>query len=140
VARKFMSFSGGLWASPVYLGRNGTPRKPDELHQHQCMAFPRYSAPPLQLSDGRSRARIAFNSRIAADDLETLLVFALRGNGIAALPDFLVQSAANAGPLVRVLPKWTWTSGALSFVFPGQRFVPAHVRAFIDTALSINDS
>jgi hypothetical protein len=31
-------------------------------------------------------------------------------------------------------------SGALSFVYPGQRFVPANVRAFIDTALAMRDS
>jgi hypothetical protein len=41
---------------------------------------------------------------------------------------------------VRVLPKWTWTSGALSFVYPGQRFVPANVRAFIDTAVAVRDA
>jgi DNA-binding transcriptional LysR family regulator len=49
------------------------------------------------------------------------------------LPDFVARESA----LVRVLPKWTWSSGALSFVYPGQRFVPANVRAFIDTAVAI---
>jgi hypothetical protein len=37
---------------------------------------------------------------------------------------------------VRVLPKWTSTTGALSLVYPSQPFVPAKVRAFIDLALA----
>jgi hypothetical protein len=38
-----------------------------------------------------------------------------------------------------VLPRWSSLEGALSFVYPGQRFVPANVRAFIDTALACRD-
>jgi DNA-binding transcriptional LysR family regulator len=51
----------------------------------------------------------------------------------------LVDYLAREAGLVQVLPKWTWASGALSFVYPGQRFVPANVRAFIDTALALRD-
>jgi DNA-binding transcriptional LysR family regulator len=72
------------------------------------------------------------HARLAADDLETLRNFALRGAGIAMLIDYLARDPK----LVRVLPKWSWRTGALSFVYPGQRFVPANVRAFIDTALA----
>lgn len=140
MARRFMSFSGGLWASPAYLERSGTPRTPRDLSRHACMAFPRFSASGLQLGDGRSRARMAFSSRAAADDLQTLRTFALQGEGIAPLPDFVCTEAADSGELVRVLPKWTWVRGALSFVYPGQRFVPANVRAFIDTALEFTRS
>jgi DNA-binding transcriptional LysR family regulator len=57
----------------------------------------------------------------------------MQGGGIAMLPDYLARKAS----LVQVLPKWSWMSGALSFVYPSQRFVPANVRAFIDTALEL---
>jgi DNA-binding transcriptional LysR family regulator len=133
VARRFMPFSGGLWASPAYLGRRGTPRIPLELEQHDCLVFPRFSAQPLRLTDGRSRVEIRLNGRLAVDDPQTLRNFILQGDGIGTLPDFVARDT----PLVRVLPKWTWTSGALSFVYPGQRFVPANVRAFVDTALAV---
>jgi DNA-binding transcriptional LysR family regulator len=133
VARRFMPFSGGLWASRAYLGRKGAPKTPAHLEQHDCLVFPRFSAPPLRLTDGRSRVEIGLKGRLAVDDPQTLRNFILQGDGIGTLPEYL----ASKTPLVRVLPKWTWTSGALSFVYPGQRFVPANVRAFIDTALIV---
>src|SRR5688500_17315715 len=37
VARRFMSFSGGLWASAAYLKRAGAPKSPAELEQHECI-------------------------------------------------------------------------------------------------------
>ena len=131
-ARRFMPFCGALWASRAYLERRGAPKIPLELEQHDCLVFPRFSARPLRLTDGRSRVDIGLKGRLAVDDPQTLRNFVLQGDGIATLPDFLARDTK----LVRVLPKWTWTSGALSFVYPGQRFVPANVRAFIDTALA----
>ena len=135
VARGFMPFSGALWASRAYLARRGVPKIPAELEPHDCLVFPRFSTQPLRLTDGRNRVGIGMHGRLAVDDPQTLRNFILQGDGIGMLPDFL----ARGTPLVRVLPKWTWTSGALSFVYPGQRFVPANVRAFIDTAVAVRD-
>jgi DNA-binding transcriptional LysR family regulator len=135
VARKFMPFCGGLWASPAYLKRRGAPRTPAELEQHPCLVFRRAWARPLRLTDGHSSLDVALHARLAVDDPETLRNFAVQGEGIVMLTDYLAREAA----LVRVLPKWTWASGALSFVYPSQRFVPANVRAFIDTALAFRD-
>jgi DNA-binding transcriptional LysR family regulator len=136
MARRFMPFSGALWASRAYLDRKGVPKTPAELEQHDCLVFPRFSSQPLRLTDGRNKVEIAAKGRLAVDDPQTLRNFILQGDGIGTLPEFLARDT----PLVRVLPKWTWASGALSFVYPGQRFVPANVRAFIDTALAVRDA
>jgi DNA-binding transcriptional LysR family regulator len=135
VARRFMPFTGGLWASRAYLGRKGTPKAPAELEKHDCLVFPRFSAQALRLTDGRSRIEVKPAGRLAVDDPGTMRNFILRDLGIGLLPDYLARDT----PLVRVLARWTWMSGALSFVYPGQRFVPATVRAFIDTALAMRD-
>jgi DNA-binding transcriptional LysR family regulator len=136
VARRYMTFTGGLWASRAYLGRKGAPKSPAELEHHDCLVFPRFSAQPLQLTDARNRIEVGLKGRLAVDDPQTLRNFIVQGDGIGTLPDYLARDTA----LVRVLPKWAWTTGALSFVYPGQRFVPANVRAFIDTALAERDA
>jgi len=133
VARRIRPFRAGLWASRPYLQRKGTPKTPSELAEHTILLFPRFSTQGLQLTDGRHKVQIRPASRLAVDDPTTLRNFLLEGEGIGILPDFL----APGTPLVPVLPKWTWASGALSFVYPGQRFVPANVRAFIDAAVAI---
>jgi DNA-binding transcriptional LysR family regulator len=135
VARRYMRFSGGLWASRAYVRRRGAPRSPAELERHDCLVFPRFSARPLRLTDTRSSVALSPKGRLAVDDPQTLRNFLLLGEGIGTLPDYLARDT----PLVRVLPGWAWMSGALSFVYPGQRFVPANVRAFIDTALALRD-
>ena len=135
IARRFMPFSGGLWASRAYLQRKPAPKAPAQLDQHDCLVFPRFSAQPLRLTDGRSTLEIGPKGRLAVDDPQTLRNFILQGDGIGTLPGYLARDT----PLVRVLPRWTWMSGALSFVYPGQRFVPANVRAFIDIALASRD-
>ena len=136
VARRFMPFIGGLWASPAYIKRRGMPKVPSDLENHDCALFSRFSKRSLRLSDGRTKIEVALTGRVAADDLETLRAFAMRGNGIAPLPDFLREEHSPERELVRVLPQWIWTRGALSFVYPSQPFVPANVRAFIDLALA----
>ena len=135
VARKFFSFTGGLWASPGYLQKRGAPKTPSDLEKHASVIFTRRHRQSLSLNDGRSKANIVLNGQIAVDDLETVHAFAVQGSGIGALPDFVADRSAKDGSLVKVLPQWTWTSGALSFVYPSQRFLSAKVRAFIDTSL-----
>ncbi|HEX2199013.1 MAG TPA: LysR family transcriptional regulator [Burkholderiales bacterium] len=135
VARRFVAYRGGLWASAAYLKEHGTPNTPRDLEAHECIVFPKRSGQPTRLTDGRAHADVVLKTRLAVDDLETLRQFAVQGKGIGMLIDYLAREAG----LVPVLPKWSWASGALSFVYPGQRFVPANVRAFIDTALQLKE-
>ena len=125
-----LSFTADLWASPDYLAQRGTPRAPADLDGHDCLIFSRLARQGIRLSDGRQKAKLPSNGRISVDDTETLRTFVLQGAGIGTLPDFLCRSYVRDSTRVRVLPKWSWTTGALSFVYPSQPFVPAKVRAF----------
>lgn len=136
VSRKFVSFGAGLWATRAYLSARGTPRSPADLARHDCLVFSRIAPQALRSTDGRQKAELPANGRIIVDDLETMRYFVAQGDGIGALPDFLVRTHAADGSLIRVLPQWNWAGGALSFVYPSQPFVPAGVRAFIDLAVA----
>lgn len=133
-ARPFIRYQGGLWASRTYVASRGEPKTPDELARHDGLFFSRLPREALRLASGRKKADVPLSWRIAADDLETLRAFVLQGDGIGAMPDYLARD--HAGEIVRVLPDWSWTRAALSFVYPGRRFVPPTVRSFIDAALA----
>jgi len=131
VARPFMDEIVGLWASPAYLTRRGMPSTPEELARHTILSFSR-ARDALRLSSGRRRVEVKPDWVVAADDLETLRAFILRGDGIGLMPDYLARDDL---PLARVLPDWAWSRGALTFVYPGRRYVRPTVRTFIDAAL-----
>lgn len=133
-ARPFITYQGGLWASRTYVASRGEPKTPDELARHDGLFFSRLPREALRLASGRKKADVPLSWRIAADDLETLRAFVLQGDGIGAMPDYLARD--HADDVVRVLPDWSWTRAALSFVYPGRRFVPPTVRSFIDAALA----
>jgi len=136
VVRRFLPIKGGLWASTRYLSERGAPRTPSDLEKHDCVVFSRLDRQSLRLSDGERNVDVAMKDRLVVDDLETVRALAVAGNGIAPLPDYLTRDGAGPTTLERVLPRWTWARGALSFVYPSQPFVPTNVRAFIDLALA----
>jgi DNA-binding transcriptional LysR family regulator len=103
VARKWLSFTGGLWASREYLSRRGKPKMPPDLESHEYLIFSRVARHALQLNHGHRKIEVRLQGRMITDDLDTVLALARQGSGIAGLPDFLARPYAEDGTLVRVL-------------------------------------
>jgi DNA-binding transcriptional LysR family regulator len=106
-----------LVASAGYLRRRGTPAQPDELTNHDCLAYLR-TGPALwlfeQVRESVRAARTAEPQRVSvavqgplrANNSELLRDAVLAGLGIAQLPDFSASAALRAGRLREVLPGW----------------------------------
>lgn len=136
IARRFFEMSASLWASPQYLRRLGNLGHPRDLAKATCLGF--LSRGALRLTNGRSDVEVPISGRIRADDFETLKSLVLLGAGIAWLPDFLAEDAAQAGRLVPVLPQWRPKErGAFHFVHAGRQYGLPKVQAFIQTALEL---
>jgi len=133
IAQRFFEMGSNLWASPQYLERLGAPAQPRDLGRATFVGFlPRSS---VVLTNGRADAEIAMLGRIRADDFETIRALLLLGEGMAWLPDFVAQEAAQAGTLVPVLPKWRPKErGAFYFVYVGRKYGLPKVKAFIQMA------
>ena len=69
---------------------------------------------------------------IIADNSATLRAFALTGQGVAILPDWLIDDDLQAGRLVRLLPEWQLTRQGVYALYPDTRHLPLKVRVFID--------
>jgi DNA-binding transcriptional LysR family regulator len=102
-----------LVASAGYLRRRGTPTHPDELTNHDCLAYLR-TGPALWLFEQARATRAAEPERVSvsvqgplrANNSELLRDAVLAGLGIAQLPDFSASAALRAGRLREVLPAW----------------------------------
>jgi len=134
IAKRFSVGHFGLWASPAYLKKRGTPSHPRDLAPQECLRFSLFKDNRVQLTNGKERARVVTSGRLRADDFETLKAFALLGEGIAYLPSFLCVEEAGQKRLQRILPEWRGDAVTFSFVYPAQRFVAPKVRAFIAVA------
>ncbi len=122
-------------ASPAYLKRAGTPSTPDELDQHVCLQFTPFGADAWELTDGKRTVNVPLTRRLVANELSFVKQLALAADGIAMLPAYMASAEIKTGKLVRVLPDWRSRMVPLHLVYPGQKFVPPKVRAFVDWAL-----
>jgi len=136
VARRFFEARTNLWASPQYLEALGKPAHPRGLANAAFVRNPVRTS--LMLTNGKSDFEVKVNGRVRADDLETIKALSILGEGIALLPEFLVEDAMEAGTLVPVLSQWQpKLRGTFYFVFAERRYALPKVEGFIQTALGL---
>lgn len=136
ISKRFFDLQVGLWASPAYLKKHGSPSHPKELSQHLLVGHTLMRPSSLDLTDGKNILSVAVQPRISVDDFETLKSLLILKEGIGLLPEFLVTRELGTKELTPVLDRWKHkTAGLFSFVYPGQKYSSPKVRAFIDLAL-----
>lgn len=137
-ARKLLTLHYGLYASPAYLARRGTPQTPAELGpQHDLLLFTAGShRSSWTLHDGGASTRVTGNGRLRLNNSLGVCDAAVAGLGIAHLPLIVAQPWLANGALVRVLPAWQGEPVPVHAVFPSSRYLAPKVRAFIDHALA----
>lgn len=128
-------------ASPEYLARRGTPRKPQDLEQHERLDFTyRRRVPDWTFVTGGETVHLPVRAGVRASDGEALRQLALAGAGLAWLSRYHVHQDLEAGRLVPVLEKHNPREAVpISAVYlgkPGR--LPPRVRVvldFLDAAL-----
>jgi DNA-binding transcriptional LysR family regulator len=136
-ARRLGQLHYGLFASPGYLLRRGTPSDPAALKEHDWLSFTaarRHRRITLRHRDAavsfEPRPRLGINNSFAVRDA------ARAGFGIAQLPLLVATPAVENGSLVRILPDWAAPPVEVHAVYASSRYLSAKVRAFIDGAIA----
>lgn len=121
-------------ASPAYLKRHGTPRKPADLMRAQRLAFSEaVSAGDWTLFDAKNRAHVIDGpSRMTANNTQMLLAAALADAGIAYGPTFVFGEHLRRGELVALLPAYRTANLTIQAVYPSAQRIPLKVRRFVD--------
>lgn len=133
-ARKLGESDRVIVASPAYLARHGTPRVPEDLHDHVCLNFNFRRAEPVWpfCERGRDRA-LSVTGAIEANNGETLAQLAVDGVGITRVGRFSVAAEIADGRLVPLLEAYNpGDIETVHAVFVGGPNMPARVRAFVD--------
>lgn len=137
IARKVLSSVTVLLASPEYLRRKGTPVRPEDLAQHDCLR--------IKPATGRTRAwrllhetdetrfiDIEVQPVLWANHTDTLMHAALDGAGITATTVELAAPLIQNGDLVRVLNPWITDRLTMYAALPSRKFMPRRTEVFLD--------
>jgi DNA-binding transcriptional LysR family regulator len=125
-----------LYAAPSYLAARGTPRRLQELVNHDCVLFRGVNgAARWSLSGKRGVESVTVRGPVNADDFPLVMRFACEGLGVALLPRQLALPGLITGELVPILPQYQVTGGALYLVHPASRQLPQRVRLLRDFLL-----
>ncbi|HEX7327599.1 MAG TPA: LysR substrate-binding domain-containing protein [Casimicrobiaceae bacterium] len=133
-ARRIISLTSSLYASPGYVARRGAPSEPKALMEHDTVAVLGRSGEPMpwMLVRGSERWEGRPPARAIANSPELLMRIAAAGAGIASAHDRLAAAWVARGELVAVLPEWRPPPVDAWAVFPGRRLMPSRTRAFLD--------
>jgi len=120
-------------AAPDYLARQGVPREPQDLADHNCIGF------ALWARGGRWSFRgpdgecsVAVKSRFQTNGGFGMRHAALAGAGIALLPEVLVEKDLAEKRLTRVLPDYVPPSQPMHVVWLASKKLTPKLRSFID--------
>jgi len=121
-------------ASPGYLAAHGTPRRPADLLQHNCLSFgPQGSQPRgwLFRIDGQVVAQRVAGS-LECTDGSVLHEWTLAGCGLAWRSMWEIEQDLRQGRLVTVLDEYRAPPNGIYAIVPERKHLPLRVRAFVD--------
>jgi DNA-binding transcriptional LysR family regulator len=123
-----------LVASPGFLEHHGTPRSPQELEPLPLLSMRELDG--LQAIDLSGpvgeREQVRMQPRLVCGSFPVLVNAAVRGIGVALVPDMTAAAAIARGELIEILPDWSMPEGIFHFVYPTRRGLLPGVRAMVD--------
>ncbi|WP_049623814.1 LysR family transcriptional regulator [Frateuria defendens] len=136
VARPLRPYRMLLAASPAYLARHATPRRPEDLAGHACLGLSNWRRRDRwRLLGPDGEREVAVHGRLSVDNGDALRVAALADAGIVLQPEVLLADDLAAGRLVQVLPEWAPPATPMHLLYAPDRRPTAKLRSVIDFLL-----
>lgn len=133
IARKIAPARRVLVASPDYLALQGKPTSPEDLAGHRCLHYGHTTVlPRWQLSSHGEPVSVAVSASVCCNNGDVLRKVALKGEGIAFLPTFIVGADIAAGRLSFILAAHEPAALGIHALYAPNRYLAAKTRVFID--------
>lgn len=133
VARRLARNRRLICAAPAYLERYGTPARPEDLANHNCLRLSTVNSwNAWQFSSPDGDKSIDARGNFEANSADAIYHAALAGMGVARLPTYLVGGDLRTGRLRRVLPELLDEATDLVAVYADRHNLPPKIRVFID--------
>ncbi|MBZ8140756.1 LysR family transcriptional regulator [Rubrivivax gelatinosus] len=124
----------GAFAAPAYLAARGVPRRPEDLKDHDCVAF-RFQTSGQMLKwafqVGSRRVEFTPEAALVVDVSDAVAELLAAGGGIGMLASFIAAPYVERGLLRPVLHEFVVERSTMTAVWPESRRASPNVRAFV---------
>jgi DNA-binding transcriptional LysR family regulator len=124
-------------ASPAYLNARGRPEHPRDLLNHSCLRgkFPSGSIPLWEYERDGEAVRVEPTGPLIVrigGAIDLAVQTAIDGLGVVSLFEDWLRPHLDSGALEPVLETWWPIFSGPFLYYPGRRYVPSPLRAFLD--------
>jgi DNA-binding transcriptional LysR family regulator len=116
--------------------RRGTPDRPEDLANHNCIYFgdAAWDSREWRFTRDRADHGVSIKGNLKVNNVDSLRLAAVLGQGLIHLPAFMLSDEFKSGRLVSVLTEFAAPTMPINAVYPHREFMPSKVRSFIDLA------
>ncbi|MGB0468846.1 MAG: LysR substrate-binding domain-containing protein [Pontibacterium sp.] len=129
IAKRLVTRTQYVCASPAYLALYGVPHTLSELDQHNCLQgtldYWRFQ------ENGKARS-IRIKGNLRCNSGYALTDAALKGIGLVQLPDYYVQTHIETGQLISLLEHYREPDDGVWAIYPHNRHLSPKVRLLLD--------
>jgi DNA-binding transcriptional LysR family regulator len=122
-------------AAPSYLARQGEPKAPRDLAQHECIRvrLPSGAVFPWRFRINGRTLEVHVQGRLVVNDTRLAIRAAIAGAGLLVVPSQYVASELAARSLSTVLDRWAPPPvDGLFLYYPSRRQIRPALKAFVD--------
>jgi len=133
IYRQLAAIRRGVYASPDYLARHGTPRTVDDFSKHNCIVTEQQRQEgvwTLRSAAGTRLVEVA--GKVTVNNIGIARELAVAGVGLAILPEPMCRHDVQVNRLVHVLTNWECPPVRASALILGRKGIPQKTRAFLD--------
>lgn len=132
IARQLAVCRSVVCATPAYLARHGTPQRPEELAQHNCLSYAYFGRSIWEFSRADEPHAVAVSGNLSANESMVLLEAALADIGISLQPRYSVGAHLRSGALVQLLPDYEPQQLGIHALYGTRRQMPPALRVLLD--------
>lgn len=130
IHRKIGSTRYAYLASPEYLRRFGTPKKPADLKKHRYITH--MMRMPDNLLSFKNKTEILVEPFMRLNDSRAMIQCCLEGIGIIKLHRYVARDHIDNGRLVEVLEGYDESVQPIYLCYQPHKILPPKIRCFID--------
>jgi len=132
-AKWLMDHELAYFASPSYLASHPPIVTANDLSEHQCLTYSLASPSNLwRFSTENDVLKVKVKEKLRSDSPEMLVKMAILGQGVAAMPIWMVKKELQEGSLKQILKQYQAIKLPMYLVYKDSEYHPQRIRKFID--------